>query len=202
MKAWLLRPFDRVSGGVALGLGLLVLGLTAGLAWRVGLQTDGVLDLHFQTGLGLVDLLVQGLVNWLVLALLLLGFGRWLSSTPFRALDLLGTQALARWPILIGVLYLAIPAVGSTIERLTLRMLEAMPSEPDQVMASSEYLLDALWLTVISLPVLACIVWMVWLMYHGYAQACNLRGQRAVFSFIGALVLAEFLSKLLIFSLN
>jgi hypothetical protein len=198
MKTWLLRPFDRVSGGAALAPGLLVLALVAGLAWRVGLQTDGVLDLHFQSGLGLVDLLVQGLVNWLALGLLLLGFGRWLSKTPFRALDLLGVQALARWPILIGVLYLAIPAVGGTIERLTLSMLEAMPSEPDQVMASSEYLLDAMWLTLLSLPVMASLAWMIWLMYHGYALVCNLRGQRAVFSFIGALILAEILSKLLI----
>lgn len=201
MRTWLFRPFDRIAGGPALGLGLMLLVLTALLAWRNGLQTDGVLDLHFQTELGLVDLLLQGLVNWLTLALLLLAFGRWLSETRFRSLDLFGTQALARWPILIGVLYLSIPAVGGTIERLTLSMLEAMPTQPDQVMAPSEYLLDAMWLTLLSLPVMACIAWMIWLMYHGYALVFNLRGQRAVFSFIGALIMAEILSKLLIYLL-
>lgn len=199
MKTWLLKPFDRVAGGPALLTGLIVLLLTAGLAWHNGLQTDGVLDLHFQTELSLIDLLVQGLINWLVLSVCLLIAGRWLSKTKFRSLDLFGTQALARWPMLLAVIYLSIPALGGRIEALTLRLLEAMPTEPDQVMASSEYLLDALWLTLISLPLMACVIWMIWLMYHSYALACNLRGQRAFFSFAGALLLAEILSKLLIY---
>ena len=198
MKTWLFRPFDRIAGGPALAAGLVVLLLTAGLAWHNGLQTDGVLDLHFQSGLSLTDLLTQGLINWLTLSVCLLIAGRWLSSTRFRVIDLLGTQAMARWPMLLAVLYLSIPALGGRIESLTLRMLEAMPTEPDKVMASSEYLLDAMWLTLISLPLIACLVWMIWLMFHSYALACNLRGQRAFFSFAGALLLAEILSNLLI----
>lgn len=198
MKTWLFKPFDRVAGGPVLAAGLLVILLTALLAWRSGLQTDGVLDLHFQAGLSLPDLLLQGLINWLTLSVCLLIAGRWLSSTRFRLVDLFGTQALARWPMLLAVIYLSIPALGGRIESLTLRMLEAMPTEPDKVMASSEYLLDAMWLTLISLPLIACLVWMIWLMFHSYALTCNLRGQRAFFSFVGALLLAEILSKLLI----
>lgn len=198
MKTWLFRPFDRIAGGPALVGGLVVLLLTALLAWRSGLQTDGVLDLHFQQGLGLGALLIQGLVNWLALSLCLLLTGRWLSQTRFRLVDLFGTQALARWPMLLAVVYLSIPALGGRIESLTLNLADAMPSEPGQVMASSEYLLDALWLTLISLPLIACLAWMIWLMFHAYALVCNLSGQRAVFSFIGALIAAEILSKLLI----
>jgi hypothetical protein len=202
MKTWLFRPFDRIAGGPALAAGLVVLLLTALLAWHNGLQTDGVLDLHFQTELSLSHLLAQGMINWLTLSLCLLLAGRWLSTTRFRAIDLFGTQALARWPMLLAVIYLSIPALGGRIESLTLSMLEAMPTEPDQVMASSEYLLDAMWLTLISLPLLACLAWMIWLMFHSYALACNLRGLRAFFSFVGALLVAEILSKLLIYLLS
>jgi hypothetical protein len=198
MKIWLFKPFERIAGGPALSLGLLVMLVTALLAWYSGLQTDGVLDLHFQSGLNLPDLIIQGLVNWLALSAGLLIAGRWLSKTRFRTLDLLGTQALARWPLLLGVVYLSVPALGGQIELLTIRLLEAMPTDPNQVMASSEYLLDAMWLTLISLPLIAAIVWMVWLMFHGYALVCNLRGQAAFFSFAGALIVAEALSKLLI----
>ncbi len=195
MKTWLFRPFDRIAGGPALALGLVVIVITAVVAWQAGMVTDGVLDLHFVEHTRLSKLLAMGFANWLLLAAALLIAGHWLTATRYRLVDLLGTQALARWPMLAGAGYMSIPAVGRETERLTIKLMEAMPSEPHQVVASMEYLLDALWLTLISLPVLALIVWMVWLMYHGYALVFNLRGWRAVVSFIIALVAAEIVSK-------
>jgi len=198
MKIWLLRPFDRVAGATALLAGVAALVMTALLAWRVGLVTDGVMDLHFSVSPGFWQLLAQGLINWISMALALLMVGRWLSSTRFRLIDLFGTQALARFPMLLGVVWLSIPAVGDQVRARTASLLEAMPTDPDQVMASTAYLFDALWLTMLSLPALVALVWMIWLMYHGYALVCNLKGQRAVFSFVGALIAAEIVSKLLI----
>ncbi|MCH8478779.1 MAG: hypothetical protein LAT56_12675 [Wenzhouxiangella sp.] len=201
MKTWLLKPFERIAGGPALAAGLVIMTVTALLAWRAGLHTDGVLDLHFGPSVPVWQLLLQGLINWLSLALLMLLMGRLLSRTRFRTIDLLGTQALARWPMLIGVLWLSIPGIAGQIERRTASLLEAVPDDPSQVIAPAEYLLEAMWLTVLSLPALAVLVWMIWLMYHGYALVTNQRGQRAVFSFIGALVAAEIISKLLIWLL-
>jgi len=198
MKAWLFKPFERVAGGLALAMGLIVIALTAVLAWRVGLHTDGVIDLHFGPAVGLWVLIAQGLINWLTLSLLLLGAGKWLSSGRFRMLDLFATQALARWPLLIGVAWLAIPNVGGEMESRTARLMAQMPDQPGQVIAPMEYMFDAMWLLLLSLPVLAAIVWMVWLMFHGYALVTNLRGMRVFFSFAGALVLAEIASKILI----
>ena len=202
MTRYLFKPFDRIAGGPALGLGLFVIALTALLAWNSGLVTDGVLDLHFAPTANPGITLLQGLINWLSISLLLLLMGRWLSKSRFRTLDLLGTQALARWPVLLGVAFLSIPWVNREINARTQALMSAMPDDPSMVMASSEYLLDAMWLTVLSLPLLAMLVWLVWLMYHGYALVTNQRGQRAVFSFIGALIAAEILSKALIVLLH
>lgn len=198
MTTWLFRPFDRIAGGSALATGLAVIALTAVLAWRGGLHTDGVIDLHFGADVGLWVLVLQGLINWLSLAGVLLVVGKWLSDGPFSALDLFATQALARWPILLAVAYLLIPWVGSEIEVRTARVMAAMPDQPGQVIAPMEHMFDALLLMVISLPVMAAIVWMVWLMFHGYARVTRLRGMRVVFSFAGALVVAEIISKGLI----
>ncbi len=198
MKTWLFRPFDRIAGGLALGLGLAILALTAILATASGLHTDGVIDLHFGPSVPVWVLMAQGLINWLCLGGILYVLGRWLSSTRFRAIDLFGTQALARWPMLVAVVYMAIPGLSNRIETYTQRMMAAMPDDPSKVMASSAYLLDAMWLTLISLPVLVMIGWMIWLMAHGYALVTNLKGQRVVFSFIGGLIAAEILSKVLI----
>ncbi len=201
MKTWMFKPFERIAGGPALLAGLAVIVVTALLAWRADLHTDGVLDLHFGPPVTWWNLLLQGLINWLSLALLLLGMGRWLSRGRFRSLDLFATQALARWPMLLGVLWMSIPNVADEIETRTQALMAAVPDDPSLVMAPAEYLLDAMWLTVLALPALIILAWMIWLMYHGYALVTNLRGQRAVFSFTGALVLAEIISKLLIWSL-
>jgi len=199
MKTWLFRPFERIAGAQALGLGLLLLLATAWLASRAGLITDGVLDLHFAPQAGLVDLILQALINWLTLSLMLLAGAWWLSRRRFRLLDLFATQALARWPLLMGVAYLSIPAVSVEINEGTARLLAAMPDQPGQVMAPAGLMLDAMWLMLLSLPLLAMMAWMIWLMYHAYALVSDLKGQTAVFSFIGALVLAEIVSKALIY---
>lgn len=197
MKTWLFRPFERIAGTPALALGMLAMLLTAWLAARNGLHTDGVLDLHSGPPASLMLLIAEGLINWLSLGLVLLGTAWWLSRGRFRILDLLATQALARWPLLPAVGYLSMPPVSEEIEQITVRLMAAMPTDARRFMPSAEFLVDAMWLFLISLPVLVMIGWMVWLMVHAYLLVADLKGPRAVLSFIAALVVAELLSKVL-----
>ncbi len=201
MKTWLFKPFDKVAGWESLMVGLTIMLATAVIAAMSGLHTDGVLNLHLGPAVPIWVLVVQGLINWLSLGLCLLASGHWLSRTRFRLIDLFGTQALARWPLLLGVGYLALPPVGHTLRDLTEKLLQATPQTSNEVMADPAYLLDAMVVTAISLPMLAFMAWMVWLMYHGYSLVCNLSGTRAVFSFIGALVAAMVISQLAIWLL-
>ncbi len=198
MKSWLFTPFRRIAGLPALIAGLAVIALTAVLAHVAGLHTSGVLTLQLSPTLPLWVLLVQGLVNWAVMAGCLLVAGYWLGARRFRPIDLLGTQALARAPLALGALYLTIPPIHSQIRERTLALLEAMPDDPSQVIAPVPYLIDALWLTVISLPLLFMVGWLVWLMYHSYSLCCHLSGSRAVLSFTAALIAAMIISSLLL----
>lgn len=198
---WLFRPFDRLTGRRALVPGLVVIVLTAVLASLGGLQTDGVLSLHFTSEAGTPGLVGQGLINWLTLALALFILGRWLAPVRFASVDLLGAQAAARWPLLLSVLYLSFPPTGDRIRRLTADLVAVMPSEPGQVMADAAYMADAFVLTALGLPLLAFLAWMVWLMFHGFCAITGLTGPRAAFSFTGALLVAHFVSQALIFLL-
>jgi hypothetical protein len=196
---WLLRPFNRVAGVQALVGGIAVLALTAWIASASGLMTDGVLDLHFTGELPFWVVMAQGLINWLCLSLALMLVGWWLGRGGFRPVDLFGTQALARWPLLIATAYLALPGLNQTVRDLTNELMTKMPTDPSKVMASSAYLLDAMWLFLISLPTLLCLIWMIWLMFHGFAVSTGMKGARAGFSFAGALLIAWIASKVLIF---
>jgi hypothetical protein len=202
MKTWLFRPFERIAGAAALALGLLLIALTAALAARAGLQTVGVIDLHIAAPGPIAALILQGLVNWLSLSLMLLIVALGWRRGRFRILDLIGTQALARWPLLPGTIYLSMPAISNRIEQSSLRLLAAMPDEAGQVMAPPELFLDAIGLLLLSLPALIAVGWMIWLMFHAFTLVTDLSGQRAGFGFIGALIAAEILSKLAIHALT
>lgn len=199
MNTWLFRPFDLIGGRLALALGAVALIATALLASATGLVTDGVLDLHlWPASLGPTTLLLMGLINWLSLSLALLAVGHWLSPSKYQLLDLFAMQAMARWPMFLAVAYLSVPFVRRETERLTEAMLAAMPEQSHEVIAAPAYLLDAMWLFALSIPILLAIVWMVWLMYHGYARVFKVNGWQAVLGFVAALIVAEFGSKALI----
>ena len=196
LSDWLFRPFEHLDMRTTLLGGLIAISLTAWLAARVGLQTDGVLTLRFsEDDASTLALLGQGLINWLVLSLSLFLAGRWLAPSRVAALDLLATQAGARTPLLLSVLYLSIPPVGERIRQLSVDLLTAMPSEPGQVMADALYLGDAFILTLFSLPLLFFLGWMVWLMFHGYRTTTRLAGPQAFFSFSVALIVTYFLTR-------
>jgi len=92
----LFNPFVYIAGAQALGLGLGAI-LLAGLIGSLSnTHFDGVLDTHTGLHVPLWVFLAEGLADWLCLSLVLLIFGKIISNTAFRTIDLLGTQALAR----------------------------------------------------------------------------------------------------------
>jgi uncharacterized protein (DUF697 family) len=60
---------------------------------------------------------------------------------------------------------------------------------------------DAIYFFAATLLMLPLLVWMIVLMYKAYSVSCNVRGPKAILSFIAALILAEILSKLAIHAL-
>jgi hypothetical protein len=182
--ALLFNPFVYAAGGRALGLGLAVILLTGLLAAFGRIHFDGVLDTHVGAVLPFGFVLTEGLVDWLCLSSVLLVFGKMVSRTSFRVIDLLGTEALARWPTLIMALILLVPGLN--------RHLTAIQAQGENAGLQPSDAVVLLTLVVTAIP-LSC--WTIWLMYRAYAVSCNLRGGRAVGSFIAGLVLAEILSK-------
>ena len=192
MKTWLFRPFSRIAGSLSLGIGIAVLLATATIGWwRRGVYTDGVIDLHIGAAAPFPVFLMLGAMAWLILATGLLVVGHWLTTTRYRIVDLLGTQALARWPLLPASLVIGMPSYRKALEESTAAvMLSGGSAFPDIAIV-----------LVLSLVPLAAVVWMVWLMYHSYALDFNLKGPRSVWSFSLVLIGAEILSKLAIYVL-
>lgn len=195
----LFHPFIFIAGASSLLAGLATILLTGWLGALNNVHFDGVLDVHAGAGLPLWLTLSEGLIAWLTLSVLLFLVGRLLSRTSFRAIDLFGTQALARWPMILVSLACFAPG----FHRFSLQLVESlqkMGANPN-AFKMPEMGLDAGVFGLVTLVMLACTVWMVALMWKSFSHCCNVRGGRAVTGFVIALLAAEVLSKILLVQL-
>lgn len=192
----LFNPFVRIAGATSLYLGLGIILVSCWLGSFSGLHFDGVLDAHVGGKVHVWIFLAEGVIDWLSPALVLLAAGRLVSKSAFRAVDLIGTQALARWPMI----FVALAALAPGFHRFTAQLLEsvkAMATDPAKF-TPPPMGADAVIFGVVTLTMLACTVWMVALMWKSFSHCCNVRGGRAVVAFVVGLLVAEVVSKVLI----
>jgi hypothetical protein len=185
----LFNPFFYVAGGKALSIGLTVILLSGFLGALGNTHFDGVLDTHTGAHVPLWIFLVEGMIDWFCMAAVLLALGAIVSKSSFRVLDVLGTQALARWPMVLVALLMLPDAVRRFSAQLVGLLLNA-GAKP------AINFVDAAIFCLVILASIPLVCWMVYLMYKSYSVSCNVKGGKAVGTFIGGLLAAEVLSKL------
>lgn len=177
MTRWLFHPFRYIAGGKALLAGGAVMLLTAVLACTNRAHLDGVLDLHLGALLPAVWYFLEPLIDWGVATLLFYAAGLLFAPSRPRLIDIAGTFALSRAPMLPAVL---------------LGFLQPAGMPPDPLAPAT---------LVLAFGLLLCVAWMVTLLYNAFTVSTNLRGTRAALVFAGTLLLAEIASKLLLAAL-
>ena len=191
---WLFNPFKFVAGYKALLSGLVIILLSAFVASFGNTHFDGVLDVHTGLEAPLWCFFAEGLIDWVCMAVPLFFFGLIVSCSSFRAIDVLGTQALARGPYLIAAVAMLPDANRRFGEYLMTKLTQAGPT------VAINYADVLIFAFAIILTILMA-VWMVALMYRAYAVSCNIRGAKAIATFIVSLIGAEVLSKAVILQL-
>ena len=188
LSEWLFNPFRFVAGFKALLLGLGIILISALVGSLGNTHFDGVLDVHTGAEAPLWLFLAEGLINWISLAIPLFFFGLVMSRSSFRMIDVLGTQALARWPYLVTAVVMLPDANRRFGEYLMSRLTQT----------TSAVAIDYTDVLIFGLAIIIGIlmaVWMVALMYKAYCVSCNIKGIKAVITFIAGLIGAEVLSK-------
>jgi hypothetical protein len=192
LTAWLFNPFMYIAGWQALFAGVIVIILTALLGSVGAVHFDGVLDTHIGTDTPLWFFVAEGFINWLCMAITLLFAGLILRGTSFRIIDVFGTQALARWPMLLAAAAGILPANRRVSEELL-----KIAQNPNQFPPLPP--LDMAVFAATMIGILVMTIWMVALMYRAYAVSCNLKGAKAIVSFIVCLIIAEVISKVVFY---
>jgi hypothetical protein len=175
MKKWLWTPFVYVAGERALIAGWLIMLATACIAFFSQTHFNGVLDAHV-SALGTFTLyFLEQFISWSSAVLMFYLIGRLYSHSFIRLIDVAGTLALSRAPLIFVAL------IGFAFPRsIDIRQM------------------DAVFIGLV-LVELVFIIWMVALMYNAFTVSCNLKGSRGAGLFIAALLLSEILSKFLFY---
>jgi hypothetical protein len=175
MKKWIRNPFVYVAGEKALVLGWLVMLATACISFFSRTHFDGVLDAHVGMHGSFPLYFLEQFISWSSAVLIFYMVGRMSSPSAIRPIDVAGTLAFSRSPLI----FVALIGFGFP-HTIDIRHLD--PS-----------------FVLLTLSELVFIIWMVALMYQAFTVSCNLKGGRATGLFIAAVVIAEVLSKLLFY---
>ena len=185
----LFNPFHLWAGAKALIAGLIAMIASGVIAYYSGTRFDGLLDFHFTGGAGTsYSIIYESLIWWAFFSIFLYLCGIILSKSKVRLVDVFGTQALARVPFLLVAILSALPGVAEYAIGLFTSMQNST--------AGPQTGNAALFWPVMVISLLATI-WAIALMWRAYKVSCNLKGTKAVVSFIAAVLVVEALSKVI-----
>ncbi len=189
----LFNPFVQIAGSKSLIFGLLFLLLSSTLAAFFNTRFDGILDAHYTKNQSFYLSYLDNLINISVITLIFFGFGSFLTKGRTRFIDILGTSALARFPLFIIPLFNIQNQSGLIGEKI----IQSITKPNDIQLTQFEWI----YLIISGIISLLLIIWYIALLFKAYKISTNLKGANLIVSFILGLVIAEIVSKILIYQL-
>lgn len=168
------NPFLFIAGYSAFIIGTSILLLTVYLSYITGTHYNGLINIYFAKDTLFIFYFIEQVAHWIVLSILLFVLGTFLSKSKIRFIDVIGTQSLARAPLIL------------------LPVIRTFPLFESFVINSFEmHLLITLFVML--------VIWSIALMFNAYKISCNVKHKSLIISFILAILLSEFFTKLLIY---
>jgi hypothetical protein len=170
------NPFTYIAGFKSLIGGAIIVLLTAWICFISGTHNYGLINVNFASDMPFSSYLAEHAIHWIAVTLTLYSAGLLFSKSRIRFIDVLGTQGISKLPLLV------LPVA---------RLVPVFASFP--VNSINMYFLFVLHIIM--------VIWSVALMFNAFKISCNVKGQRLVVSFILALLLAEIVSRTILYFL-
>lgn len=184
--SYLFRPFQFIAGIKSLLSGIVILFITSLLGNLSHTYFDGVLDIHYgcpDMPSTLLTHVIWVFGSWIIVVIIMYLTALILAGRSVRLIDMAGTLAMAKTPMIGAALWGFIPIIHV-----------CMGNPIDVQVMMSEILIP----TLLALPSFIFLIWSVVLMYNAFSVSGNLKGAKGIVSFIIALLISELLSKILI----
>lgn len=193
LRNYLFTPFRYIAGVKSLIYGGIVLLLLSGLSYQTQTVFDGVLDIHYGCWTdpdSYLILLACLLISWISIVLVLYFAARIFSPSTIRLVDIAGTTALAKFPLIFAALWGFFPFVHLCLdETMTLSSLNELVA----------YRIGELTLTFLVL--IPFVAWNLVLTYNAFSVSANLKGKKGILLFIIGIIVGEIISKALIYGM-
>ncbi|MCT4590899.1 MAG: YIP1 family protein [Carboxylicivirga sp.] len=180
---FLYNPFNKIAGGKALLLGLVIIILTSLTGYYSGIHFPGILSVKTCPQLPIVYFLIQGVLNLAIVSIVFYLAALLFSPSKVRLIDVLGTLALARSPYLLA----AFTGFPDSLNQLGYYIQHTFMKVGEPVTLSTFDLVSAIILTIVTLLL---VVWVVALMFNALKVAANLKGGRLTGVFIPSLIIS------------
>jgi len=181
MKKWLFNPFIYIAGAKALLIGWGITLVTMAISFFSHAHFDGVIEMHTSGHAAPVMVyLIEQIIDWALAVLLFYPGGLLFSRSSIRFIDVAGTMALARWPmIFVSVIAFGIVSPDSDSVKVVLSHITPLS-------------------IALTFVCLIFSIWMIALMYNAFRLSCNMKGEKAAFVFIPTLLIAEIASHIIL----
>ncbi|MDR1370443.1 MAG: hypothetical protein LBJ72_10040 [Dysgonamonadaceae bacterium] len=194
--SYLFKPFRYIAGKESLFVGIGVLLMLSVLGYLTNTNYDGVLDMHYGCETERLPYGVHALfelIAWFSLVAVLYPVAKIFSSSSVRPVDMAGTLAMARFPLVFGALLGLNPGLHTICTK-------GISLVDEETIASIVQVIEAnrssfLWAGLFSIPL---IIWYIVLLYNAYSVSANLKGERGGWSFAMGLIISEILAQILI----
>lgn len=184
----LFNPFGIYSEKQLLVSGILITAAGSLLGALLNVTFDGVLDVHQYETDFLTSLKENG-INVACIFIVLFVLGK-LINRKTRAIDILNTSMVSRFPQYISAVITALP--------LLKRIEDEIINHQDDLQHLNFKPLDLALLFVISMLLLTITAYYIVLLVNGFKTAVNAKKWQHFVGFAAALIIAEIISKLLI----
>ncbi|SFJ17266.1 YIP1 family protein [Myroides guanonis] len=191
MKKKLKQPFETLQEKQLLTIGTLFLLIFSFIAYYTNTRFDGVIDMHHTANVLIHQPLLDNIVNTLCLGACLFGLAYFVNHKT-RWIDILAIALICRIPIYFGAIF-NINDISLTTGKHLIENLSTPTAMFD---------LPAINLIVLileSIYILAALVLFCILLYKGFKTATNARKLSHSLLLIPIVILAEIISKALVF---
>ena len=193
MKTLLFNPFEKYSEKTLIIFGLIFSALGCLLAFCFNARFDGAIDMHFVETVSLYEIVTDQIINIFCLSLLLFITARYINRKA-RLIDILCTVTIARIPFYL----LTFSNINNYFYKISMRMVEnvqpASMRDPD--------ILDLSIILVFGMFTILFLVWFFVLLWNGFKVSCNAKGTKHALLFTADIILAEVLSKTIIYFIS